>query len=483
MSSETHQPPNEGGEELRPVSAEIKRLLRRGWWLILSCTVAGLAFGLVKLSTTEPTYVASARIYLSSAELPAVNATAQRLADQHFDAQLSMPLAAIVSPDVIDATIQQGNLTGLRTFADVEDPARHLITNLDVGDSLPKRPGTPLVKFYGPDPREAEQILTALVDAYRTHYVQWQHLRNDAIVAALSDQKKRFETEYNEKQTRRAQYQLDHDAAALGGHDLEMKLQQLSSTVTALNQLRLKRVEKEVTLAWLRATPRAESNRPVGLPDGAVSTVPPAGIEAPAPPQRLEQLNREYGPDHHLLREAQARHDERARRQLSRVDADVARISEQMEMLRASLDGQRKEVLAANRQVVELKLIENDLAGIEQLLSTLDDQIRDVRFLDEYGTANLTLLEQPHAFSVPIAPDSTRIVVVPVIVGCLIGILLAYWFTSDNRRSVATPTDSYESSLGVPVLGVVRAASAAATVVPTARPRERRAPIGAEVMS
>ena len=478
MATDRHTITRDGShDELRPISAELKRLFRRGWWLILACTTCGLMIGLVRLSSTAEEYMAGARIYVVGNEAPEAPGSAARLAVHRFNAQLGSPGALIQSKELVREAIKIGNLGEFSTLQRARDPVDYILTHLRVVDSDGSGPKTQSMMLTAEDPVEAEQILISLIEATIAYYAEWKDKSNQAVVDALEERRSRLAREYSDKLDKRREYQLAHGDAALGDRDLEMRLQQLSDTAGTVNRLALRRLEADMKVAWLRAAPQTESNRPLGLPTlevagGAAGQV--GGVSAEPDRRKFKALAQEYGPLHPEYLEAQSRIKDSSRIELHAVQAEALRLADQEKALRDTLAARREEVMAANKDVVALRLIENDIAGIEKLIHAVDKHLRSIRLLDESATAEVIVLESPRGRDVPLSSDSTRIVMMPVVVGLLIGLAMAYWVLPDDRRQLVSPTETIEKSIGVPVLGVVHAASPDTLLVPGTGHRSNR---------
>jgi hypothetical protein len=252
-----------------------------------------------------------------------------------------------------------------------------------------------------------------------------------------------------------------------------------------LNRLALDRLEADMKLAWLKATPQAESNRPVELLSvgGDATLIGRLSDSVMARDQEaFETAAQEWGPSHPEYLNAQARVQANHRVMIQVAEAEVARLAEQESALQASLTAQRNEVMAANKDVVALRLIENDVVGIEKLIQAVDDELRSIRLLGQSASAAVIVLEAPRARDLPIEPESARVVMMPAVVGLLLGLALAYWVLPDGRTQRVSGPESIEQALGASVLGVVRAVSPDALLVPgrrTHRNRIRR-PVGIE---
>jgi uncharacterized protein involved in exopolysaccharide biosynthesis len=476
---------NANHDELRPISGELKRLFRKGWWLILTCAACGLVVGLLRLSRIAPEYAAEARIYVAGQEAPDVPGVGARLAVHRFNAQLGSPAALFQSKELVREAIKIGNLNELSTLQRAPNPVDHILSHMRVVESDGSGRKTQSINLTAEDPVESEKILIALIEACKNYYAEWKEKSNQVVVDALEARRERLTDEYREQLDRREQFQRAHGDAALGDRDLEIQMEQLSNASGRLNRLALDRLEADMKLAWLKATPQAESNRPVELLSvgGDATLIGRLSDSVMARDQEaFETAAQEWGPSHPEYLNAQARVQANHRVMIQVAEAEVARLAEQESALQASLTAQRNEVMAANKDVVALRLIENDVVGIEKLIQAVDDELRSIRLLGQSASAAVIVLEAPRARDLPIEPESARVVMMPAVVGLLLGLALAYWVLPDGRTQRVSGPESIEQALGASVLGVVRAVSPDALLVPgrrTHRNRIRR-PVGIE---
>ena len=462
---------DDGADEFRPVSAELKRLIRRGWWLIVLGTATGLAIGLFRLRTTPPVYRAGAQLHVAGSQvLEASGPNVARLVSQRINTQLSTPIGILKSDQLLEEAVRRGNLMELESFEGVTNFIARMHRTLGVWENQTKGTSVIDLAFDAATPEDAEAVLNALIAAYKTHHRDWLDEAETAMLAALAERKKALDEEYQKKQAGRRAFQLDHGDFALGTKDLDLKIRQLGDTAAALSQLELKRIEAEVRLAYLGipvATPIVDSpssaNRSVSLTrSGGASgrddtVIPDRELRTllRAERQKLEVLEREIGPDHPAHRRARERIARLEQEAVQGTRAVLKQHAEQKVALEKKLAAQRQVILASDEDRVELRLIDNELARIESLISDVDDHIRAVQFLDSYGAIEVAVLRAPRAASTPIAPNPTRMVTVPALIGVLCGLALAYWFAPDDRDPLTSPIEQLEQSLGVPVLGVV----------------------------
>lgn len=162
-------------------------LWRRRWTLALSVAVA-VVIATAYLLIAQSTYRSSARLLIDSAA-PRIDDAGGRGAiySENF---VQTQVDALRSSPVLERAVRSLDVTNMKTFASVKgDPVDWLLKGSSLTVDGVKRSDTVIVSMEAPDPKEAAQIVTAVVDSHlREQSEQWRNSAG-ATLQALEHEK------------------------------------------------------------------------------------------------------------------------------------------------------------------------------------------------------------------------------------------------------------------------------------------------------
>lgn len=187
--------------------------------------------------------------------------------------------------------------------------------------------------------------------------------------------------------------------------------------------------------------------------------------------RKVAELSQRYGREHPKMVAAEA--DLRAAREnLKRQsDAAVTTITREFEVARANEQaleramGQAKaDVQNINRKEFQLGVLEREVASNKQLYDMFLARFKETNVAGDLQSTVARVIDPALTPGSPIKPQKTRIISIAVIVGLVIGMLLALLLERlDNTFKSSTEV---EEKLGLPVLGIVQRTKISKEFVP-----------------
>jgi len=147
--------------------------------------------------------------------------------------------------------------------------------------------------------------------------------------------------------------------------------------------------------------------------------------------------------------------DQFVRTQLAAAEQCYLDAKTKEEQIARLYEEQRQQAVALNEQLVDHQRLTSEIQELTQYLGTVQQQIRAVNVTEdlELDTLKIRVMEVARPAATPSAPDTSKAMAVALVLGLLLGGVLAVirgWI-DQTPRSV----EEISASLGLPVLGVV----------------------------
>jgi succinoglycan biosynthesis transport protein ExoP len=318
------------------------------------------------------------------------------------------------------------------------------------------------VTFESRYPREAEQIVGAVVDAYQTYNANyWSHTA-DTILNVLkggssSEQEKVKEDmarmDLIEKSTGQAMGANAEDSPA---HDAVMSLrdaknkadQEAIAARTTYEEAARSINGDPAKVAAVEATVKAYPF--VANPEAMLKN---AEDELQVQQARLADVRKDYLPDHPVVRMIQSRVD-----QLT-IDAVVAAKhwqdsaeARQQAIAHSLADAQRAELEAVQNQV-EYSQLKSEVDRINAEQNAIGSRIHTLDMSKGAGAVNISVLSNPRVDLLDVKPSKSRTLALAGVLGLLAGAGLACLrdWSDDRFRTM----HAVRSAAGAPVLGAI----------------------------
>ncbi len=146
-----------------------KSLLQIIWlrhWMVLLAVVVCLAGAFVYLYKATPIYTTASRLYVEQSG-PKIMSEQEGFMTQSKN-YLYTQCALITSTPILADVVDRPEITSMKTFGGVDNPIAYFKKNIDV--SVGKKDDIITVSFESAYPKEAAQIVNAVVDSYITYH-------------------------------------------------------------------------------------------------------------------------------------------------------------------------------------------------------------------------------------------------------------------------------------------------------------------------
>jgi capsular exopolysaccharide synthesis family protein len=437
-----------------PVSHDaMVQIIWRQRRVVMVALAASLLIGALYLVTAKRLYTGESRLYVEQSGPKLIKDGETRVSENYLNTQCelinSTPILALAlsTPEVrAIPSLEKINTVWLKKELLVE-PGKHddIIT----------------VSLELPDAVGASTLVNAIVNSYVTY--QTNHRRDTAneALAILSAEKQKRDEELQAKVHQL--FELKESAGTLSfdndrGNPI---LQRLASLSEALTAARMETVNAKSDYEEAR---RILGNDPEklkqvehqqNLSGVAVASVAEANLirsQLFAMQQQLEDLKRQYMPEHPLVRTQQLRVDQLT---VAYVAAAYQRWNTSKlreESLQQAFDAQQKLALEQSTKAAQYARLDAEVKRLQQVSDGLETRMRELS-LQGASVLDINVLETAHPDTHATSPNIMRVLVLALVVGLVLGIISA--FIRDWMDQRMRSLDEVKATLGMPVLGTV----------------------------
>ena len=458
-------PPREAPAHAPPVAEHhaapadgLAHILARQWPVLATTTALALLLGVVYLLLAPKTYTASAKLRVTPMDPQAMTGSAGgsgEVPEDYLDTE-----CAVIKSDAVQA-LALDKVARTRTLMASPHPLDTLQAGVDA--NVDKKAKQVLeVTFDSRYPREAEQIVGAVVDAYQTYNANyWAHTA-DTILNVLkggssSEQEKAKEDmarmDLIEKSTGQAMVANPEDSpahqAVVSLRDAKNKADQEAIAARTTYEEAARSINGDPEkVAAVEATVKAYPF--VANPEAMLKN---AEDELQVQQARLADVRKDYLPDHPVVRMIQARVD-----QLT-IDTVVAAKhwqdsaeARQQAIAHSLADAQRAELEAVQNQV-EYGQLKAEVDRINAEQNAIGSRIQTLDMSKGAGAVNISVLSNPRVDLLNVKPSKARTLALAGVLGLLAGAGLACLrdWTDDRFRTL----HAVRSAAGAPVLGAI----------------------------
>jgi capsular exopolysaccharide synthesis family protein len=455
-------PPYDGPARRRSLLA----VLVRRWWIVATTVVVSAVGGVAYLTLATPQYTSSSRLLIEQAG-PKLIATGDGFVAQsknYLDTQGEL----LKSTPILSGALAIIAQRQLRTLDAEADPIAQMKDRLDV--SAGKSDDIITIALESPYPREAAEIVNAVVESYIDYQASKQRNTTAEVLKILQKEKVRRDAELKERFEAAMAFKRDNEIVSFGSDNTNVIIQRFEALSDALTRSEL---------ALMDANSKHETARALLTDDSdpaRIREVLGAGADSQTAESakseeersrlavRLAELKQMCSDDHPAVRTAELklkeldrqeadRLRERARARLDWLSKDVEARRQRVEDLRSSLEEQRKCVQEMNSKAVQYAMLDAERKRAERICDLLDSRIKELDITDDTGAMNICLLEPARASAEPSSPRKAHAMSLCLVLGLLFGAAFAFgreWM--DHRLGSA---DEVYETVGLPVLGVV----------------------------
>jgi capsular exopolysaccharide synthesis family protein len=434
----------------------LMHILGRQWHVVVLCTIASIMLSVLYLMLAKPVYtsVSTLRVKPLDPQSIASTATDAALADSDF---LDTECVVIKSNAVL--ALAMDKIKDTRTLKGMSHPLDYVKGRIDA--DLAKKGQAIEVSFESHYPEDANQIVDAVVDAYKEYEAQsWKSRAND-VLDTLRNGSKGAEQDLLDKQMKLHEIEqktgfvpdIDPSKNPQHQHVLNLREAQEKAQLEVMQAHNAYEQAAKATIgdpAKLDAVRDAEQRAaPSSDPQSLLKRYQDElGIEE----AKLGDDSRNYGPSHPVIMTDQARVDQMIVLTVVAAKAWQDSAKAQLDSINQSLaDAQAAELASSEmqRQYMQLQLeIEELKKGTEEV----DNKISQINLVQGAGALNISVLNPAEITGDP-KPTKPRTLGAGLLIGLIGGLGLACLrdWTDDRMRSA----QAIRSAAGAPVLGAV----------------------------
>ena len=456
--------PGAAGEH--PEARRETNLLHLAWqsrWLILLCMLvgAGVAWGVLQRVT--PLYTSVSRIYVDKM-VPQILTNEMQVGQSA--SYLYTQAELIRSTPVLVTVAETPEHAKLDTFRGIDNRVGFLKENINV--TVGSKDDIINVWAELPDPKEAAQLVNAVVEAYITKYAENRRTNTVEILNILRNEKQRRDAELEERRQALIDFRKQNTALAVQVNQENVITQRFSALSGELNQTEIALLEAKARFNRVKEMYDKPSERIYLLEAASKHQAGMRDMDLENQVRQIEQVltteRAQWGEGHpkvRLLRESYTKLKESLKiQQDAIVMAYVDNLRQEYEILdhkrtelRTAYDKQFKMATDVSSQALELAALEEALQRTERLCDILDDRIKEVNLSEEVGAMNVSILEPAGASLQPSYPVRSRFLASGILAGGLIGFGLAWLRDLLDHRLKSV--EEIASVLQLPVLGAL----------------------------
>ena len=444
-----------------PTAADgLVHILTRQWPVLATATAVAVLLAVVYLLLAPKTYTASAKLRVSPVDPQVMAGTAAGGGGEVPEDYLDTECVVIKSDAVLALALDKVGRT--RTLMAAARPLDALQAGIDA--TVAKKGKAIEVSFDSRYPRDAEQIVAAVVEAYRTYNANyWAHQADtfrSALQGGSTSQRARLTEDLDRLRIMQETNGSAMDAnpenspahqAVVSLRDAKYKADQDAINARTVYTEAVQSIAGDP--AKVAAVERAVRDAPfMADPESHLKTVQ---NELQVQQARLTDARNQYMAGHPVVLTIQARIN-----QLT-VDAvvaakqwqDVAELHQQA-LARSLSDAQRVELEAVQNQV-EYARLSGEVSRITAEENAVDTRVRAIESSKGAGAVNISVLDDPHVDWVNVKPGRAKTLAVATLLGLLAGAGLACLRDWSDDRFRTMP--AIRAAAGAPVLGAIPA--------------------------
>lgn len=487
-------------------------IMLRSRWIILASVLLCLVAAYIHLKKTTPIFKSTARLYVEPRG-PKIMTDSEGVMSQSKN-YLYTQSELIRSTPIVGALLNDPMIVRLQTFANKSSGAarsggadilfdqmkgkpdepsdkpdngvidnRVLFLKKNLFVSVGKKDDIMAVSFDSPYPKDAAQIVNAVVGAYiKYHASQKQDTASEVLKILYSEKDKRDKDLETNRAAMLAFTRKNgvFSAASNGQHVVLQRLSKLSGALTdaQLETIRAK-AQYNVVVSMAEDPQKVKRFAMEQANSGVQVFVEDVETQLRAEKRTLEvefKGMQEYCTEDHPA--LQALHDkiQKIERQLeeeaqnfAETYLEVARLKwdtakQREEELQVSYDAQEEAGRDLTVQAAEYYVLDSTLKRTEKLCEVLDDRIREVsvNVTEDGGALNINILETARPAISAYKPDGRRTLAKALMLGLALGCGLA--FLRDLLDSRLQSADEIAAALDLPVVGIVPMMSSKLTI-------------------
>lgn len=446
------------------------QIVWRHAWIVLGSTVLALVAGFMYLAKVTPTYTSTSRIYVEQSGPRIMNEMEWGVmtgSNNYLYTQMELMKAT----DILAEALQILDPRRLQTFANVDNYQALLKNTLRA--SVGRQNDIISVSFESPYPKEAAQIVNAVVEAYHNYHDARKKKTASEVLKILEDTKAKRSQELSGRMRAALEFKEQNQALALetaNGNIILNRLERLSLALTDAKQVALQ-TKSDYEYAQVLVNDPAQMMRFVEAQQANRYYVSSSDTEVTSLRQRLELLRQAHADrlrtltEEHPAVKALAGQIARIEKQIQDLDGQYA--SAQLAALeqryltaqrvytanKDNFDEQFTAAQALSKQVSEYAILQSEVEQSRRALDLLDDRIKELNVTEEAGVLNISILEAARPADRPSFPEKPRTMALAMIIGLMLGGGLALLRDMLDHR--IRSADEVSALLGAALLGTI----------------------------
>ena len=484
----------------------IRVLARRRRWIIGSI-VACLILAVIATMMMRATFASTATIELNksggSMDLGIGDALGQQLgSDEDLQTDLATETAILKSDSLALAVIRKLKLASQPPFVGKDAAASKAELPPDESPNTRTRllaifsshlkvntvRGTRLIRvsFESHDPSQAAQIANAIIDSYKSQYLQshydasseasdWLTKQLSELKANVEDSEKKltdFEKESGILSFQSGSVGGNGESGGAGGEIHSTVLQKLDALNSELTIAEANRIQKEAIyriartgngeeIVSLGSSPLAtQGNSMVITQGGGTSNLQLLQQKENELKVSLADASTMLGPNNRHLKEIEiqisaldGQIQQEIQEIVKRAKTDLELAQETEDGIRHRFEQQQEEASKLNEKTVEFAVLSQEAASRKKLYEDLYTKLQEANVSAGIKATNITVVDPARTSSNPVRPDPVFNTMLGFLLGLFIGLATA--FTVDSvDRTVVNPLE-VEEITRIPVIGII----------------------------
>lgn len=482
---------------------DILRVLsrRRSW--IVGSTIVGCLSAIVMTVLMRPVYQASATVELNERNSGSLdlslgdNAAPQLVGDNDLQTTLQTETSILEGDSLALSVMERLNLAQQSPFAEAirkdtepglpleQAPNRRtrLLSRFHQQLKVSVVRGTRLIKvtFESHSPKQAADISNALIDSYKSQYLQSHYAATSEASAWLTQQLSDLKKNVEESEKRLTDFEkatgiLGVQSLGEGGDGtgavhstVVQRLDMLNNELTAAEAARIEKeaIFKLVTsgsdelILGLSQDPMAlESQSLVLTQGGGLARLEQLRDQSNRLQVALAEAAATYGVNNRHMQDletqvhalADAIRDEK-REIVRRAEGDYLLAKRTEEMLRQHFDQQQGEASKLNEKTVEFAVLSQEAASRKKLYEDLYSKLQEANVSAGIKATNITVVDPARTQSIPVRPKPLVNLGIGMAAGLVLGLVLAFAIDSLDR-TIVSPIE-IEEITSMPVIGTI----------------------------
>lgn len=343
-----------------------------------------------------------------------------------------------------------------------------------------------LITYESHNAKQAAQIANALIDSYKSQYLQTHYDATSEASDWLTKQLSELKTNVEDSEKKLTDYEKESGILSLdmmttegtgsgagsGGGIHSVVIQKLDALNAELTAAEANRIEKEAiyhlaltgnedVVVGLGDDPLArQSNSMVLTQGGGISNLQSLRQQRSQLKISLADASATYGANNRHLKEMQTQMgalDEQIHQELQeitkRAQADFELAKKTEEEIRRRFDEQQVAASKLNEKAVQFAVLSQEAFSRKKLYEDLYTKLQEANVSAGIKATNITIVDPARSESIPIRPKKVSNLALGFLFGVFIGLATAY--TADSfDRTLRDPVE-VEEITGIPVIGVI----------------------------